>query len=60
MISIQYSEYIAYIMEDKFCVFLFTGALYFWGVAKSSGEATMYPKLVQDLSGWKIRCMGTR
>jgi len=35
------------------------GALYFWGVAKSSGEATMYPKLVQDLSGWKIRCMGT-
>ncbi|XP_005090313.3 protein RCC2 [Aplysia californica] len=35
------------------------GALYFWGLTKMSGEATMYPKLVQDLSGWKIRSIGT-
>lgn len=31
------------------------GLLYFWGQNKSSGEATMYPKNVQDLCGWKIR-----
>ncbi|XP_076472647.1 protein RCC2-like [Babylonia areolata] len=31
------------------------GALYFWGQSKPTGEATMYPKLVQDLAGWKIR-----
>lgn len=30
------------------------GLLYFWGQNKSSGEATMYPKNVQDLCGWKI------
>lgn len=30
------------------------GVLYFWGQNKSSGEATMYPKVVQDLCGWKI------
>lgn len=35
------------------------GALYFWGQTKTSGDATMYPKLVQDLSGWKIRSIGT-
>lgn len=35
------------------------GALYFWGQTKSAGEATMYPKLVQDLCGWKIRSIGT-
>jgi len=32
-----------------------SGLLYFWGQTKSSGEATMYPKPVQDLSGWSIR-----
>ncbi len=32
--------------------------LYFWGQAKSSGEATMYPKNVQDLNGWNIRSVG--
>jgi len=28
---------------------------YFWGVTKSSGEATMYPKLFDGLSGWRVR-----
>jgi alpha-tubulin suppressor-like RCC1 family protein len=31
------------------------GILYFWGQTKSTGEATMYPKPVQDLAGWNIR-----
>lgn len=35
------------------------GILYFWGQTKSSGEATMYPKQVQDLSGWQIRSVAT-
>lgn len=30
------------------------GLLYFWGQHKSSGEATMYPKNVQDLNGWQV------
>ncbi|KAK7469558.1 hypothetical protein BaRGS_00036406 [Batillaria attramentaria] len=34
------------------------GALFFWGQSKPTGEATMYPKLVQDLGGWKIRSIG--
>ncbi|PVD35390.1 hypothetical protein C0Q70_02352 [Pomacea canaliculata] len=34
------------------------GAMFFWGQSKPTGEATMYPKLVQDLSGWKIRSIG--
>lgn len=34
------------------------GLLFFWGQAKMSGEATMYPKNVQDLNGWKIRSVG--
>ena len=34
-----------------------SGLLYFWGQTKSSGEATMYPKAVQDLSGWNIRSL---
>ena len=29
-----------------------------WGQTKSTGEATMYPKPVQDLNGWNIRSMG--
>ncbi|XP_071496577.1 protein RCC2 homolog, partial [Diadema antillarum] len=32
--------------------------LYFWGQAKTTGEATMYPKPVQDLSGWNVRSVG--
>jgi len=28
--------------------------LYFWGQTKPSGEATMYPKPLQDLSGWNV------
>jgi len=35
------------------------GVLYFWGQAKASGEATMYPKPVQDLCNWQIRSVGT-
>uniref|UniRef100_A0A0B6ZY47 Protein RCC2 homolog n=1 Tax=Arion vulgaris TaxID=1028688 RepID=A0A0B6ZY47_9EUPU len=35
------------------------GALYIWGQTKTSGEANMYPKLVQDLCGWKVRSIGT-
>ncbi|XP_052759859.1 protein RCC2 homolog [Mya arenaria] len=35
-----------------------TGALMFWGQTKTSGEATMYPKPVMDLSGWRIRSVG--
>ncbi|XP_050413737.1 protein RCC2 [Patella vulgata] len=31
------------------------GALYLWGQNKTSGEAAMYPKLVHDLTGWKVR-----
>ena len=34
------------------------GALYLWGLTKPVGEANMYPKLVQDLSGWRVRSMG--
>lgn len=33
------------------------GLLYFWGQNKSSGEATMYPKNVQDLCGWRIKAV---
>jgi len=35
------------------------GALFLWGVTKVSGEASMYPKTVQDLMGWKVRSIGT-
>lgn len=34
------------------------GVLYFWGQTKSSGEATMYPKPIQDLCNWNIRSIG--
>ncbi|ESO99540.1 hypothetical protein LOTGIDRAFT_213485 [Lottia gigantea] len=34
-----------------------TGALYLWGKTKVSGEAAMYPKLVHDLTGWKVRAV---
>lgn len=34
------------------------GQLYFWGQTKTSGEAAMYPKQVQDLGGWEIRSVG--
>jgi len=35
-----------------------TNLVYFWGQNKPAGEATVYPKPVQDLSGWKIRSVG--
>eukprot|EP00045_Choanoeca_perplexa_P015569 m.197804 g.197804 ORF g.197804 m.197804 type:complete len:458 (-) comp17027_c0_seq1:75-1448(-) len=35
------------------------GQLYFWGQIKASGEATMYPKPVYDLSGWTLDCVAS-
>ncbi|KAG5182395.1 regulator of chromosome condensation 1/beta-lactamase-inhibitor protein II [Tribonema minus] len=36
-----------------------TGHLYFWGKLPNAprGEATMYPKIVEDLGNWSCRCM---
>lgn len=34
------------------------GALFFWGQNKPAGEASMYPKPVQDLTGYNIRYVG--
>jgi len=34
------------------------GCLYLWGQNKPTGEAAMYPKPVQDLSGWQVRSIG--
>lgn len=31
---------------------------YLFGQTKKSGEANMYPKPIQDLSGWSIRSFG--
>nr|XP_043636781.1 protein RCC2-like [Erigeron canadensis] len=33
------------------------GQLYMWGKIKSTGDDSMYPKPLMDLSGWNIRCM---
>lgn len=35
-----------------------TGVLYLWGQTKNTGEANMYPKPINDLSGWNIRGIG--
>ncbi|XP_072930881.1 protein RCC2 [Epargyreus clarus] len=35
------------------------GALFMFGQTKRTGEANMYPKPVQDLTGWNIRSIGT-
>ncbi|XP_053697437.1 protein RCC2 homolog [Sabethes cyaneus] len=35
------------------------GNLYLFGQNKKTGEANMYPKPVQDLSGWNITSIGT-
>ncbi|XP_053624419.1 protein RCC2 [Plodia interpunctella] len=35
------------------------GALFMFGQTKRTGEANMYPKPVQDLTGWNIRSVGT-
>lgn len=35
------------------------GALFLFGQTKRTGEANMYPKPVQDLSGWNVRSVGT-
>ncbi|KAL4717471.1 hypothetical protein ACJJTC_000620 [Scirpophaga incertulas] len=36
-----------------------TGGLFLFGQTKRTGEANMYPKPVQDLAGWNIRCVAT-
>ncbi|OXU20354.1 protein RCC2 homolog [Nasonia vitripennis] len=33
------------------------GTMLLFGQAKRTGEANMYPKPIQDLSGWDIRCV---
>lgn len=38
-------------------IVIFAGGLFFWGVTNTSRESTMYPKVVQDLCGWKIRSL---
>ncbi|KAG7313221.1 hypothetical protein JYU34_000320 [Plutella xylostella] len=35
------------------------GVLFLFGQTKRTGEANMYPKPVQDLTGWNIRSVGT-
>lgn len=34
------------------------GTAMMFGQTKRTGEANMYPKPIQDLSGWEIRCVG--
>ncbi|KYM75935.1 PREDICTED: protein RCC2 homolog [Atta cephalotes] len=34
------------------------GSALMFGQTKRTGEANMYPKPIQDLSGWEIRCVG--
>ncbi|EEB12098.1 conserved hypothetical protein [Pediculus humanus corporis] len=34
------------------------GAVYLFGQTKRTGEANMYPKPLQDLSGWNVRSVG--
>ncbi|XP_055833878.1 uncharacterized protein LOC129902578 isoform X2 [Solanum dulcamara] len=33
------------------------GQLYMWGKIKTTGDDSMYPKPLLDLSGWNLRCM---
>lgn len=35
-----------------------SGAVYLFGQTKRTGEANMYPKPLQDLSGWNVRSVG--
>ncbi|XP_034255029.1 protein RCC2 homolog [Thrips palmi] len=34
------------------------GVMYMFGQNKRTGEANMYPKPIQDLTGWNVRCVG--
>jgi hypothetical protein len=34
------------------------GAVYLFGQTKRTGEANMYPKPIQDLTGWAVRSVG--
>lgn len=40
------------------CAIDIHGAMYFWGQNKKSGEATMYPKPIQDVTSWHIKQIG--
>jgi alpha-tubulin suppressor-like RCC1 family protein len=31
------------------------GSVYFWGITKMTGEATVSPQMLYDLHGWKVR-----
>lgn len=35
-----------------------SGKTMFFGKTKTSGEATMYPKVIDDLNGWRVRAFG--
>eukprot|EP01043_Picozoa_sp_COSAG02_P061292 COSAG02_NODE_8207_length_2659_cov_1.645312_3_plen_178_part_00 len=35
-----------------------SGKTMFFGKTKTSGEATMYPKVIEDLNGWRVRAFG--
>lgn len=35
------------------------GGLFFWGATNTSRDSTMYPKVVQDLCGWKVRSLSS-
>ena len=35
-----------------------SGKTVFFGKTKTSGEATMYPKVIDDLQGWRVRAFG--
>lgn len=35
-----------------------SGSTVFFGKTKTSGEATMYPKPIEDLNGWRVRAFG--
>eukprot|EP00742_Colponemidia_sp_Colp-10_P006213 GILJ01006657.1.p1 GENE.GILJ01006657.1~~GILJ01006657.1.p1 ORF type:complete len:549 (+),score=94.03 GILJ01006657.1:41-1687(+) len=47
-------KYITTGATSSFAV-LENGSLYMWGITKKSGEAILYPKMVQDVSGWVVR-----
>uniref|UniRef100_A0A8C4X2D4 Regulator of chromosome condensation 2 n=1 Tax=Eptatretus burgeri TaxID=7764 RepID=A0A8C4X2D4_EPTBU len=34
-----------------------SGSLYFWGSTNTARDATMYPKAVQELCGWRVRSL---
>ena len=53
--ALQRGVLVASIAAGGTCGYAVTtaGQLFFWGKTKNTGEATMYPKVVEDLRGWK-------